>query len=109
MVLVNDPIGSTLLLLRFERVKLLDIDPLLLPADKPDWIYFFERSSGMKKAALEKFVPKCDIFFFSLKSIKWAGRWGRLYENITETIHYEKISYATTPKNKKNPRFFCLD
>jgi len=56
------------------------VDPLLLPADKPDWIYFFERSSGMKKAALEKVVPECDIFFFSLKSIKRAGRWGRPYE-----------------------------
>ena len=33
----------------------------------------------MKKAALEKLVPKFGIFFFSLKSIKWAGRWGRLY------------------------------
>jgi hypothetical protein len=42
----------------------MDIDTLLLPADKPDWIYFFGRFSGMKKAALEKFIPKCDIFFF---------------------------------------------
>lgn len=33
----------------------------------------------MKKAALEKIVPEDDIFFFSLKTIKWAGRWGRLY------------------------------
>jgi len=61
----------------------LDIVILFLPADKPVRIYFFERFSGMKKAALEKFVPKCDIFFFSLKFIKWAGRWGRLYEKIS--------------------------
>jgi hypothetical protein len=33
----------------------------------------------MKKAALERFAPTDDIFFFSLKSIKRAGRWGRLY------------------------------
>jgi len=80
MVLVIDPLGSPLLLLYSERAKLLDIDPLLLPADKPVWIYFLPRFSGVKKAALEKIVPECDIFFFSLKSIKWAGRWGRLYK-----------------------------
>jgi len=97
MVLVNDPIGSTLLLLRFERVKLLDIDPLLLPADKPVWIYFF----GMKKAALEKIVPKCNIFFFSLKSIKWAGRWGRLYENITESYIMKKYHIPQPQKTRK--------
>jgi hypothetical protein len=102
MILVTDPIGSPLLLLSSARAKSLYIDTLFLPADKPAWIYFFERFSGMKKAALENFVPKTDIFFFSLKSIKRAGRWGRLYENITETIHYEKISYTTTQKNKKH-------
>jgi hypothetical protein len=79
MILVTDPIGSPLLLLGSERAKSLYVDLLLLPADKPGWIYFFERFSGVKKAALEKIVPECDIFFFSLKSIKWAGRWGRLY------------------------------
>jgi len=79
MVLVTDPIGSPLLLLRPSGTKSLYFDLLLLPADKPDWIYFFGRFSGMKKAALEKFVPTDDIFFFSLKSIKRAGRWGRLY------------------------------
>ena len=76
MILVTDPIGSPLLLLGSERAKSLYVDLLLLPADKPGWIYFFERFSGVKKAALEKIVPECDIFFFSLKSIKWAGRWG---------------------------------
>jgi len=28
----------------------LDFDPLLLPADKPVWIYFLGRFSGMKKS-----------------------------------------------------------
>jgi hypothetical protein len=82
MVFVTDPIGSPLLLLRSERAKSLYLDPLLLlrrRRNKPAWIYFFGRFSGMKKAALEKVVPTDDIFFFSLKSIKRAGRWGRLY------------------------------
>jgi hypothetical protein len=82
MVLVIDPIGSPLLLLRSERAKSLYLDLLLLlrrRRNKPNRIYFFGRFSGMKKAALEKIVPKCDIFFFSLKPIKWVGRWGRLY------------------------------
>ncbi len=108
MVLVIDPVGSPLLLLRSERAKLLDIDQLLLPAEKPDWIYFFERFSGMKKAALEKFVPKCDIFFFFSKDHQVGGTMGRRYENITETIHYEKISYTATQKNKKYQRLFRL-
>ena len=76
MVLVIDPIGSPLLLLRSERAKLLYIDTLLLPADKPGWIYFFGRFSGMKKAALEKFVPKCDIFFFFFKVHQAGGTMG---------------------------------
>jgi hypothetical protein len=108
MILVTDPIGSPLLLLGSERAKLLYVDLLLLPADKPEWIYFFERLSGMKKAALEKLSQKCEIFFFSLKSIKWAGRWGRLYEDFVE-INYAKKTYTTTPKYQKNQKFFCLD
>jgi len=87
----------------------MDIDQLLLLADKPDWIYFFGRFSGMKKAALEKNVPKCDIFFFFFKVHQVGGTMGRLYENITEAIHYKKISYAATPKNKKNRTLICLD
>jgi len=55
----------------------------------------------MKKAALEKLVPKCDIFFFSLKSIKWAGRWGRLYENITERYTMRKY-HIPQPKKIRN-------
>jgi hypothetical protein len=77
------------------------VDTLLLPADKPVWIYFFGRFSGMKKAALEKFVPECDISFFSLKSIKWAGRWGRLYENITEKYTMRKY-HIPQPKKIRN-------
>ena len=90
MILVTDPIGSPLLLLRSKRAKLLYFDLLLLPADKPDWIYFFERFSGMKKAALEKFAPTDDISFFSLKSIKRAGRWGRLYAFFQRTYIMRK-------------------
>jgi len=122
MILATVHRWISLLLLGSERAKQLDIDTLLLPArrgsaraeakprqaDKPDRFYLFERFSGMKKAALEKFVPRCDILF-SLKSIKRAGRWGRLYENITQTIHYEKISYTATQKYKKHQRFFRLD
>ena len=55
----------------------------------------------MKKAALEKFVPKCDIFFFSLKSIKWAGRWGRLYVNITERYTMKKY-HIPQPQKTRN-------
>jgi len=98
MVLVGDPIGSPLLLLRSERAKLLDIDQLLLPADKPVWIYFFRRFSGMKKAALGNLSQNVIFFLFSLKSIKWAGRWGRLYENITE-INIMKKYHIPQPKN----------
>ena len=101
MVLLTDPRWISLLLLRSTRANLLDIYPLFLPADKPEWIYFFGRFSGMKKAALEKFVPKCDIFFFSLKSIKWAGRWGRLYVNITERYTMKK-DHIPQPQNVRN-------
>jgi len=61
MVLLTDPLWISPFLLSSVRADLLDFDPLLLPADKPVWIYFCGRSSGMKKAALEKYVPKCDI------------------------------------------------
>jgi hypothetical protein len=98
MIQATVPHWNSLLLLSSARAKLLYFDTLLLPADKPVWIYLFGRFSGMKKAALEKFVPKSDIFFFSLKSIKWAGRWGRLYENITE-IYAMKKYHIPQPKN----------
>jgi len=108
IILVVDPIGSHLL--------------LLAPKGLYRWIlihfYFrlisrktsicFGRSSGMKKAALEKLSQKCEIFFFSLKSIKWAGRWGRLYEDFVE-INYAKKPYTATPKYQKNHKFLRLD
>jgi len=76
MILVTDPRWISLLLLSSAGAKSLVIDTLLLPADKPDWIYFFGRFSGMKKAALEKFVPKCDIFFFFFKVHQVGGTMG---------------------------------
>jgi hypothetical protein len=109
MILLTDPLWTSMLLLSSARAKSLDIVPLLLPADKPVWIYFFGRFSGMKKAALEKFVPKCDIFFFFSKDHQVGGTMGRRYENIKETIHYEKISYTATQKYKKYQRLFCMD
>jgi hypothetical protein len=90
-----------LLLLRSKRAKLLYFDLLLLPADKPVWIYFFGRFSGMKKAALEKMSQPVIFFLFSLKFIVWVGRWGRLYENITE-IYTMKKYHIPQPKNIRN-------
>jgi hypothetical protein len=76
MILVTDPRWVSLLLLSSAGAKSLVIDTLLLPTDKPGWIYFFGRFSGMKKAALEKFVPKCDIFFFFFKVHQVGGTMG---------------------------------
>jgi len=76
MILATDPRRISLLLLSPSGTKLLYLDTLLLPVDKPDWIYLFERFSGMKKAALEKFVPKCDIFFFFFKVHQVGGTMG---------------------------------
>ena len=78
MILLTDPLWISLLLLSSARAKSLYLDTLLLPADKPVWIYFFGRFSGMKKAALEILSRICDFFFFSLNSIKWVGRWPAL-------------------------------
>jgi len=39
MILLTDPLWTSLLLLSSARAKSLDIVPLLLPADKPVWIY----------------------------------------------------------------------
>jgi hypothetical protein len=86
----------------------MDIDPLLLPADKPKLDLLFGRFPGRKKAALEILSRKCEIFSFSFKSIKWAGRWGRLYEDFVEK-HYAKRPYAATKKHKKNRRLICMD
>ena len=76
MILLTDPRWISLLLLSSARAKSLYLDTLLLPADKPVWIYFFGRFSEMKKAALEKFVPKCDIFFFFSKVHQVGGTMG---------------------------------
>jgi hypothetical protein len=101
MILLADPSWISLLLLSSERAKSLYLDILLLPADKPVWVYFFGRFSEMKKAALGNLSQNVIFFLFSLKSIKWAGRWGRLYENITE-IHIMKKYYIPQPKNIRN-------
>jgi len=70
---------------------LLDIDTLLLPADKPDWFYLFERFSGMKKAALEKNCPECDILFFFFKVHQAGGTMGAaICKNITEGYTMKK-------------------
>jgi hypothetical protein len=50
MILLTDPLWISLLLLCSARAKLLYIDTLLLPADKPVWIYFFGRFSGNEKS-----------------------------------------------------------
>jgi hypothetical protein len=76
MILVIDPAGSPLLLLGSGRAKSLYIVQLLLPADKPDWIYFFGRFSGMKKAALEILSHFCDFFLFLLKVYQAGGTMG---------------------------------
>ena len=76
VVLVTDPLWISLLLLSSSRAKLLYIDTLLLPADKPVWIYFFGRFSGMKKAALEILPHFCDFFFFLLKVHQAGGTMG---------------------------------
>jgi len=101
MILVTDPCWISLLLLSSAKAKSLYLDPLLLPADKPVWIYLFGRFSEMKKAALEILSQNVIFFLFSLKSIKWAGRWGRLYENITE-IYTMKKYHIPQPKNTRN-------
>jgi len=41
------------------------------------------------------------FFIFFLKFIAWAGRWGRLYENITE-IYAMKKYHIPQPKNIRN-------
>ncbi|MFQ5452496.1 MAG: hypothetical protein ACE5DQ_02950 [Candidatus Paceibacterota bacterium] len=101
MVLLTDPRWISLLLLSSARAKSLYLDTLLLPADKPGWIYFLGRFSGMKKAALEILSQNVIFSFFSLKFIVWAGRWGRLYENITE-IYAMKKYHIPQPKKIRN-------
>jgi hypothetical protein len=57
----------------------------------------FERFSGMKKAALEKFVPKCDILSFFFKVHQVGGTMGAAMacKNTTEG-YFMKISYTAT-------------
>jgi len=76
MILVTDPRWISLLLLSSARAKLLDIDLLLLPADKPVWIYFFGRFSGMKKAALEILSQNVIFFLFFSKLHQVGGTMG---------------------------------
>jgi hypothetical protein len=52
MILATDPRWIGLLLLSSARDKSLYIDTLLLPADKPIWIYFFGGFPGMNKASV---------------------------------------------------------
>ena len=76
MILATDPRWISLLLLSAAKAKSLYLDTLLLPADKLVWIYLFGIFSEMKKAALEILSQNVIFSFFSLKSIKRAGRWG---------------------------------
>jgi len=55
----------------------MDIDPLLLPSNRPDLDLLFWKILRKEKAALEKFVPKCDIFFFFSKDHQVGGTMGR--------------------------------
>jgi len=101
MILVTDSRWISLLLLSSTRTKSLDIDPLLLAADKPVRIYYLTRFSGMKKAALEILSQICEISFFSLKTIKWAGRWGRLYELFQKKYTMRKYHIPQPQKIRK--------
>jgi hypothetical protein len=98
LVLLTDPRWISLVLLRSVRAKSLVFVTLLLPADKPIWIYFFGRFSGMKIAALEKSVPICDIFFFFFKVHCVGGTMGAAIDkNITE-IESMKKYHIPQPK-----------
>jgi hypothetical protein len=74
--LATDPRWVSLLLLSSAGAELLYLDTLLLPADKPDWIYLSGRFSGMKKAALEILSRFCDSSFFLLKVHQAGGTMG---------------------------------
>lgn len=97
-----------MLLLRSERAKSLDFDTLLLPADKPDEFYLLGRFSGMKKAALEKFVPKCDILFFFFQVHQVGGTMGAaVYKNITEIYTMRKYHIPQPQKVRKIEKSFA--
>ena len=61
----------------------------------------------MKKAALEKFVPKCDIFFFFFNVHQVGGTMGRLYENITERYTMRKHHIPQPQKVRKIENSFA--
>ncbi len=54
----------------------MDVDPLLLAADKPKLDLLLRRFSGMKEAALEILSQICDLFFFSFKVHQVGGTMG---------------------------------
>jgi hypothetical protein len=76
MVQATNPRWINLLLLSPTGTKSLYFDTLLLPADKPVWFFLFEGFSGMKKAALDNFCPRCDILFFFFKVYQAGGTMG---------------------------------
>ena len=76
MILAADPCWISLLLLSAAKAKSLYLDPLLLPADKPVWIYFFGRFSRMKKAALEILSQNVIFSLFFSKLHQVGGTMG---------------------------------
>jgi len=77
MVLLIDPIGPFELLLALKGLNRWILIHFYFRLISRNCIYFFGRFSGMKKAALEKLVPKCDIFFFFSKDHQVGGTMGR--------------------------------
>jgi hypothetical protein len=77
MVLLIDPIGPFELLLALKGLNRWILIHFYFRLISRNWIYFFGRFSGKKKAALEKLVPKCDIFFFFSKDHQAGGTMGR--------------------------------
>ena len=62
----------------------------------------FERFSGMKKAALEKFVPKCDILSFFFKVHQVGGTMGAAICKNTTEGYFMKKYHIPQPKNIRN-------
>jgi hypothetical protein len=79
MVLVVDLVRMYLLLLaRRELARWIWIHFYFRPENGPVG-YSWEDPQEGKKAALEISSRRGEISLFSFKSIKWVGRWGRLY------------------------------